>query len=273
MADTWTQMNQRLKELAKLSHHSYGSIFEGYRRNDWRPFLAAAKEAQESFNSGLDVTKQERTELWNAFNALRDEARAAQNNEREDFTSQSDHIRNQILNDCGPLHFSGFDQFTNYLVDASNRASADEVKELGHKLSLAMKRLSENKQFMLTAHKQECFDKFQEIKASHDKFWEFYRGKKQELHQERDRKREAFIEKVRANIDKNREKLAKAESFLESQRARVDDIREKLSGENTSKWQDIYEGWLAEAESKVESAEEQVERIAAWIREDEEKLS
>lgn len=273
MAENWLDMNRRLSELSKLMHHTHGTVFEGYERNDWRPFWAAAKEVQAIFNEGVDVAREERTSLWKAFNDLRDEAHVLQTKEMEDFTLQSDHIRDRILHECASLYFTAFDQFVDYLVDSSYKSAADDVRAKGQRLAAAMKELSENKRWMLSAHKQECFQTFERIRESHDRFWEMYRGKKREAADERASKRAAFVEKVRGNLDKNRDKLAKAEAFLEKQTARVAEIREKREATNSSKWQDIYEGWLVEAEEKVESAREQIKRISGWIEEDENKLT
>jgi hypothetical protein len=62
------------------------------------------------------------------------------------------------------------------------------------------------------------------------------------------------------------------EVFRDRQLERIEEIKEKLDGDNSTKWQNIYEGWLAEAEEKLQSAEEQIERLKAWIREGGEKL-
>jgi len=146
------------------------------------------------------------------------------------------------------------------------------VKDKQRALAEAGKRLSENKHLMLKEHKQECFDRFLEIRQTHERFWAYYNERKERRLEERRGRREEFEQRVRANIEKNQEKLEKAESFRDQQQARVNELQEKVDGDNSARWQAIFEQRLAEAEEKVRSAENQIGRVRQWIRDDEDKV-
>src|ERR1700687_2267730 len=111
MSVSWTDMDRTLSKLSGKIHTMHGSIVEKCL-NDWRPFWELAKEIQALFNEGLpDISREDRTALWKRFNELRDEARKLQTEERADFTGQSEHIRDAILDDCSTLSFTAGDQF------------------------------------------------------------------------------------------------------------------------------------------------------------------
>ena len=117
----------------------------------------------------------------------------------------------------------------------------------------------------IAEHKQECFEKIQEVKESHDLFWGHYKeGQKAKATQ--------YREKVQTKLEKNREKLQAAIEALERHRQRADELREKTQESNSRKWQEIFETRLSEAESKIEDIETSITRIEGWIEEDERKL-
>ncbi|MBK8664219.1 MAG: hypothetical protein IPN18_21445 [Ignavibacteriales bacterium] len=65
----------------------------------------------------------------------------------------------------------------------------------GNFLRKASEMLSEHKDKMTAKHKQECFNEIQNVRKNHDAWWKA-------LKIERQQKKEAFISRVRDNLEK-----------------------------------------------------------------------
>jgi len=76
-----------------------------------------------------------------------------------------------------------------------------------------------------------------------------------------------------ANLENNRGRLYSAASNLEKMRASKSDLEDKISSAWNDDFRERAEGWLSELNDKIGSVEEYIDRIEAWIREDEEKLN
>jgi F0F1-type ATP synthase membrane subunit b/b' len=118
---------------------------------------------------------------------------------------------------------------------------------------------------MFGEHKQECFNRIQEVRAVQDAWWEM-------LTQHRSRSFEERQARIRANLEQNYERHRKAAAALESCRAHADELRDQIASAWSEDWRSRAEGWLAELEDKIRDIESSLERIEEWIREDESKL-
>jgi hypothetical protein len=212
--------------------------------------------------------KAERDEAWRRFNELRDEANRRANEEREKFRFNSERLRGVILSACSGLTWSSVTD-TLFFFD---KTTVEQVKKWQQYLAKAMKMLSEYKAEMLPEHKQECFEKFQEIRESHEGFWRQYKGAHEAKVVEHRRRRDEIVARIKGNIEKNEQKLREASEALGRQRERAAELREKLSETTSRKWQGIYETWIDEAETKIEDIQSSVRRIEEWIGEDNRRL-
>lgn len=140
-----------------------------------------------------------------------------------------------------------------------------EMKVLGRMLRNASSMLSKYKEEMFGEHKQECFDRIQEIRRIHDAWWD-------ELKRHRSRKQEEFQQRVIYNLEKNYERHRKATEALRRMRNHADDLRVKIRTAWNDDFRDRAYVWLSETEDKIRYIEDSIQRIEDWIREDEEKL-
>lgn len=245
-------------------------------RHDWRPIFDLCKRIQEEFKGCRDFpTKERREAAWQRFQTLRTKASSLADEERETFQYQSERLRDDVLATVKGCKWHPIDDVL-FFFDPT---SVDDMKKMADRLKKAGTILSENKKWMLTAHKNECFQAIQEARESHDWFWEKRkklseerRAASQRKREEFEAKRAAWEAKTRANIAKNREKLDKAESARDRTRENIRDLESKMYETKSATWQDRYSGWIDEARAKLSDIEESIDRLNSWIREDEEKL-
>lgn len=248
-------------------------VFTKATRHDWRPFWALAGEIQEAFRSGVRYpTLALREAAWHRFNALRDEATHRSAGEREALRSHSENLRNILLADCRGITYSPVSDAI-FFFDPT---TATQVKAWQRYLAEAMQKLSKWKHEMLGEHKQQCFERFQEVKSSHELFWKQHREAHQARHEasqaEWRSKKRAIASKIEANLDKNREQFRKTTEALNRNRARADELRGKIRDTTSSKWEGIFETWLAETEAKIDDIERHLNQIQEWIEEGERRL-
>lgn len=262
-------MIDRLKDLMP----SAPPVFMKATRHDWRPFWALAGEVQQGFKSVVRYpTRELREAAWMRFNTLRDEANRRGSAEWESLRSHSKNLRDIIFSDCRGITYSPFTDALFFF----DRTTVSQVKAWRGYLAEAMQKLSKWKHEMLGEHKQECFERLQEVKRSHDLFWEQYRSAHQARHAEKQAqwrsKRREIIAGVERNLEKNREQLRKASDALRHNRNRADDLRDKIRETTSAKWETIFETWLSETEAKIDDIESHITRIQGWIEEGERRL-
>lgn len=239
-------------------------------RHDWRPIWALSKEIQEGFSSGVRYpSREDHQAAWKRFHDLRSEANKRAAAEHEQLQIRSENHRDSILQMCKGLGWS-------QLMDAIfffDRTTVEGMKEQQRRLGEAMQELKARKHEMLGEHKQQCFEKFQRVKEEQERFWSQYRDAREVKREQIEAGRAAFRSRVQENLSANRERLAKAKSALSRFEAKADELREKIAHDDASeKWRRIWGEWLEETEEKVSSIKEQIERVKAWIGEDERKL-
>jgi hypothetical protein len=241
------------------------------RRNDWRPVWDKAREVQAAFNARPHFpTVAERQEAWDHFNALRDEASEIAKEERGNFETMSSSHRDDLMGDLRYLECDGSEIS---LADAVfGSMDAEGIKQLGAKLGVLSKRFSEVKHRMTREHKQEVFDRIQEVRASHDRFWSHRKEAMERARAQRDERRSQFVDRVRANIRGNYERLAKAEAAEERVRCNLRSNYEKLSDARSEAFAERVRGWISEDEERLDDIRRSIDRIRGWIAEDEGKL-
>ena len=186
-----------------------------------------------------------------------DEVKSGQRRERDERQGRSRYWTDMILSEIEgsrPCSLFGF-----------MPPDVEEMKCLGRKLRDAGQMLSRHKDEMLGEHKQECFNRIQEVRAVHDAWWEM-------LTQHRSQSFEERQARIRANLEQNYERHRKATAALESCRAHADELRDQIASAWNEDWRSRAEGWLSELEDKIRDIESSLERIEEWIREDESKL-
>ena len=224
----------------------------GFMRRDYGAFWGHAKEISHMFKTLKPLRREDRERLWDKFSGLCEETRNKKNDENENRRIKSKIHRDSILDEAerATLTFLG---------------TIDELKAAGNRLREAGLLLSKYKHEMLGEHKQECFDRIQEIRKGHDAWWEHFKGERAKRHQD-------FQSRVRTNISANYDRLRTATDALERWRRNADNLRDIISSTSNDSHQEKASGWLSEAEDKIRDIEESIERIESWIYEDEQKL-
>jgi hypothetical protein len=234
----------------------------GLHRQDWTPVWNLAKQIQEAFNAGVRYpTKQLRQAAWNRFNTLRSEASARADAERDHLRTRSNYHKSIIFKECAGIGYSRVSD-TIFFFD---QTTMGEMKARGRYLAGVMKYLSEHKHEMLGEDKKECYNRIHEIKEQHEQFWSEYRLA-------RDARKDERLQKIEANLSKNRDMYRRTADALQRFRERSSELRAKISTSTSDKWRAIFSGWLSETESKIDDIESQLRRIEGWIEENEEHL-
>jgi len=162
-------LDKLISELKAMIPSAQGWPYIGFRPNDWRPVWAKAATIQQVFNSGIRYpTKELREQAWLRFNELRNEASERNNAEREHVRHMSTSHCKDILKEAEHARYSSMQD----VIFFFDQTTVEDMKLKGRILAKAMKMLSERKTEMLGEHKKECFERFEEIKKTHDFFWE-----------------------------------------------------------------------------------------------------
>lgn len=122
-----------------------------------------------------------------------------------------------------------------------------------------------------------------EIRASHNDFWDAHHRDFESLKQAKDKeyadkhqeylaKQAAFKLRIAENIKRNQDRLFKATEFRNKQEEQISSLKNKLLDTESGIYADRLNSWLAEAEQKVKEGNEQLERLARFIDEDTAKL-
>jgi hypothetical protein len=218
---------------------------------------------------GVNLSRTEREELWGEFNSIVSQAKEQQNSRKSDRENMSKIYKDQIFSAIGMT----------FIDELGLLCEPDDLKYFGKHISEGSALLSEHKKEMTHEHKQECFQHINEARENLDMRWkhlkESYGQRSEAYHQqkeERGRKHDEFVTRVRANIEKNREKYEKATNALSRSQAHLEDLQEKLSDARSDDFTERVSGWITEEENRIESIKESLERLEKWIEEDEEKL-
>jgi hypothetical protein len=276
----WEGLDAQITELHSLISSGFSPLsgrsikaphdFVGGLVYDWRPAWEKAREIQAAFKEGVRYpTAAERDVAWTRFNEVRNDLSRRSNADRETVLSVSVSWRDLILPEIESARYSRFGD----VIFFFDPTTAEDMKRLGAQLKTAGRLLSENKHQMLREHKEQCFQRIQEVRATHDAFWGEYK-KAREVRQHEHRQRiNDVLARVDVNISNNREKKAKAEDALERAEANISKLQNMLDNARGDDFRERVEGWLAEAEAKRSSIQESIRRIEEWIEQDEHRRS
>jgi gas vesicle protein len=254
------EMNDKAKENAKQIQSEIEYLSSGHWnmfKRQHKEFWNHAKNISNMFRTINPLSKDDRERLWEKFSVICQEVKRKQSLEQHDRQFRSEQHRKDIIRVAENARVQ-----TLFGLDPPN---IQVMKDLGVVLREASAMLSKNKDEMFGEHKQECFDRIQEIRRIHDAWW-------QELKKHSARRKDDFQQRVRANIDSNHERHRKASDALRRVRSHAENLRNQINGA----WSDDYReracGWLSETEDKIRDIEDSIKRIEGWIQEDEQKL-
>lgn len=255
----------KAKQNAKKISWELDKLDSGHKtllNRDYHSFWAHVKEINELFKSLKPLDREEREKLWNRMNTICESWKGHQQREINNRNSKSGNHKSWIIKQaesCRPLE-------TIIPFLSSNVA---EVKDMGRRLRETGQYLSKYKLEMTHEDKSECFERIKEVQLAQDIWWDGYKSR---TGQDRERKQGDFRDRVRANIDKNKERYAHSAEALRKMNASADDLRDKISSAYNDGWRDKAYGWLSELENKISNTEDHLKRLEEWIREDEDKL-
>lgn len=241
-------------------------------RNDWRPVWEAARELQALFDDRpMFPSREERETAWRRLNELRDEAGRVSREEFEDVKQMSTFYRGHLMSDLSDV---AVDPSVFQPLDAIlGSATAEDMKQLSLRLNAIQRQFSEWKDKLISVHKQEIFDRIQEVRAMHQRFWTARNEAWERQKEHREARRTAFVARVQSNIERNRERLAKAESIEERILDNISENHSKLSHARTVEFAARVRSWIENDEGELEGIREHIARVRNWIREDEERLA
>lgn len=243
--------NQRTEELKKNAKKIAWEVemlssghWDMFQRK-YREFWEHAKQISQMFKT-MKLFRGDRERLWDKFSNICDGIKRKQRSEHENRKFKSENHRNTIISEierARPCSFFGLDP-----------PDVEEMKALGQVLRGASQMLSKYKSEMYGEHKQECFERIQEIRKVHDAWWE-------SLKQHKSKRHEDFQAMVRANLERNYERHRKATVALESCRKHADELRDKIACAWNDDLKDKAYEWLSETEDKIRDIEQSIEGI------------
>jgi predicted nucleic acid-binding Zn-ribbon protein len=119
---------------------------------------------------------------------------------------------------------------------------------------------------MLGEHKKECFQAIEDMRETHNLWWN-------DLGRDRSRRKGERRERILSNLEKNRERYRKTADALQRTRAFVDELRDRIAAAWNDNWAADAERRLSDAEDRIRDMEDSLRQIEDWIEEDERQLN
>lgn len=229
---------------------------------EYRSFWAHVKEINELFKTLKPLSSDDRERLWTKMNTICESWKEHQQREINDRQHKSGQHKSWIIRQaesCRPL-----ESFIPGL-----QSNVAEVKDMGKRLRETGQYLSKYKAEMTHEDKAECFERIKDVQHAQDVWWD---GHKRINNEHREQKQNDFRDRVRANLDKNKERYEKCADALRKMNRSADDLRDKINSAYNDDWKDRAYGWLSELEDKISDTERHLRAIEEWIKEDEDKL-
>lgn len=274
----YRDLNSKLSDL----QHQY-SIMTCIIESDyeeWERAFELILEIQDAFRIIRYPVKTDRDNAWQEFYSLRNKCYEER---RKDFKRRSDKHYDELWDMLRGLDYSPLADFVASVVSFNAlRVTKEKMRERGRELNDVRKQFSSVKNEMIVEHKTKIHERIIEVSESHDIFWgevkdregefqEIREEKKRDWEERQERKRAAKI-RVEENLQKNKDKLEKAEEALSRFEITQSNLESKISSAYSDSYRERHEEWLDEINEKIDSVKEQIERLEAWIKEDEEKL-
>ncbi len=163
------------------------------------------------------------------------------------------------------------------------KTASEAMKRRQSDLRDAVTEFSTLKMEMNNEDKSKVIALLDEVRATHNVFWEAHHTAFEALKKAKDKeyaekhqvylsKQEAFKARLAENIKRNQERLFKATEFRNKQEEQIVSLKNKLVDTESGIYADRLNAWLAEAEKKVQEGNEQIERLSKFIEEDNLKL-
>ena len=280
------------------------------RKGYWSELWALARQIQAEFKGTRYPTNADRTEAWNRFNELRDNARQRSESNRarmeanesswEKKTKASSQARSAVERKV--YHTRPTTDFERALaapillpiqmVDAILRnilgmEQPDEVKEdllsCNKYMREAWDLFGRSKDALLPADKAQTYKSLSEAQARLDSAWAAWKDQSNRIwrlkreqweirKQERDEKHRLFVQRVTENITKLEGKLESATSALARHEARLEKLREDLDNAWSDSFKECCSEWIEECEKRISDIQESISRMDGWIDEERAKL-
>jgi hypothetical protein len=246
-----------------------------HSKTNWSEVWSLAAEIQETFKAVRYPTVELRNRAWERFARIRQRASEAAGEDRKIREFRSIQHQDQILT---LVNLSHHKPLVN-MVFFWDQTTVEDMKRWGRQLSQAGQMLKEAKHEMLGEHKRQCFDAIAEAREANDAWWSSYKRACASRWEERANRHREFLakrterrEKIRSNLEENRQRFAKAANALGNCRRQIDDLREKIATAWNDSYRDRAGGWLAEELDREADIERNLSRIQEWIEDDERKL-
>jgi cell division septum initiation protein DivIVA len=269
----WQNVNRHIDELERMVSSAFSPLsgrricesygLHGHMVYDWRPAWQKAREIQQAFKSGIQYpTRADRENAWIRFNSLRNELSQRANADRDVVFSVSQSWRDKIVDEMRDA------RYTWTFLEVIDPTTVDEAKALGRRLKEARSILHNNRHQMLKEHKDECYAVAEEIKQSHDRFWECYQNEREIRKRSHLQSMRERLQRTDENIRKNEDKLERAVCALKRVEANIEKLQEMLDGARGDEYRDRVGTWLLEAAEKHDSILESIQRLNEWIAQD-----
>jgi hypothetical protein len=221
----------------------------------YQDFWNKAKNITSLFKELKPLAQGDRDLLWKQFNACCKKVKEKQTSDYNALESLSQGHMEAIMNLAELAE----------LRNDSHPLQVRELVERGQALKNAGEMLGKFKHQMIAKHKKICFNRFQNIRKTHDMAWE---SKKATTPQQQSKTKSH----VRKNLEVNYERYRKAASALENFQISRDHIRTFLAScENPEKVAQASIQ-LEETEARIKDIEEGIRKLKKWIADDEQML-
>lgn len=287
--ENWEKLDKKIDNLESNINYATG-LFNSYNAHQWKEVFDLCEEIHHDFKGTRYPTKEERSVAWQKFFNLRNKAYEEKNKQIKELSRSR---KNEIYD---MLQYTDYDWLGDLIVGkilsfGLLETKVEDMKWAGGKLREAGTYFTSVKQEMTQEDKSEVFQRFTDIRSSHDLFWSRYKDisqanyervkidrqkawkEKQNVWEEKQEKSRRIKANIENNISKNTEKLYKAMDALEKVKDSRRNLRDKISESYNENWKSKAEDWLDEMDDKISDIEASIERIRGWISEDQDKLN
>lgn len=151
-----------------------------------------------------------------------------------------------------------------------------ELQSCGEQLQKAWAVFNDNKEVMLGSDKAKAYESLTEARQKLDAAWAEWKNASQRIYDAQQKawqdKRQQFVERVEANIEKLEDKLTNARSALAKQESHLDDLREKLESAWNENFRERCASWIEECETRIQDINSHIDRMEGWLQEERSKL-
>jgi hypothetical protein len=262
----------------------------------WRDSWPLIKSISSGFRGVRYPSRDDHQRAWERFQGLVATVKKEQDEARQTFDARAATSRthkNRILayaDAARPSHAATavFELVTGAFIirpvlDAVLGGHSDPWRETLQQCSNALKAgwqyLSENKREIFRSDADEAVQALKESQAILDEEWAKYKGQRhaeyearQALRREREEKRFAFKERVRARIENHENRIDRLQDVLRHKRSHLSELYDKRSDARSDSFRDRVDGWIREEEQAISDIEDKIDRLRQWIEEERNRL-